>query len=65
MEGRIRESLEKASQSLGHASDQAINICQEVARMLEAHDKLVSENEQVIKVVMEDMDRFDRVLDAA
>ena len=41
-----------------------MKICQEVARMLEVHDKLVADNEQVIKLVLEDMDRFERVLDA-
>ena len=33
--------------------------------MLEVHDKLVSDNERVIKLVLEDMDRFERLLDAA
>ena len=33
--------------------------------MLEVHDKLVTDNEQVIKLILEDMDRFERVLDLA
>lgn len=63
--GRIKESLNFASQSLDQASSASMNICRNMARMLEVHDKLISENEQVTKVVMEDMDRFERVLDAA
>lgn len=42
-----------------------MKIFQDVAHMLEVHDKLVADNQQVIKLVLEDMDRFERVLDAA
>lgn len=51
-------------QSLSQLFDQAMKIYQEVALMLEAHDKLVSKNEQVIKTVMAYMDRFEKVVDA-
>jgi hypothetical protein len=63
--GRIKEALDLAGQSLDQATSLSAKIHAEVTRMLACHDKLVSENEQVIKVVMEDMDRFERVLDAA
>lgn len=54
-----------ASQYLDQAFEVSTKICQDVARMLEIHEKLVSQNEQVIKTVMEDIDRFEMVLDAA
>ena len=42
-----------------------MKIFQDVAKMLEVHDKLVSDNEQVIKLGLEDMECFERVLDVA
>ena len=42
-----------------------LKIFQDVAKMLEVHDKLVSDNEQVIKLGLEDMECFERVLDVA
>lgn len=42
-----------------------MKISQDVAQMLELHDKLVMDIEQVIKLVLEDMNPFKRVLDVA
>ena len=61
MEGQYQD----VSQTLDQASEQSLKICQNVAKMLEVHDNLVSDNERVIKLVLEDMDCFERVLDAA
>jgi predicted nuclease with TOPRIM domain len=38
---RVRENLDVAGHSLEQASGLSTKICQEVARMLEEHDKLV------------------------
>ena len=63
--GRIKKHLNLAGRTLDQAIDQSMKIFQNVAHMLEVHDKLVADNQQVIKLVLEDMDRFERVLDAA
>ena len=49
--GRIKEHLDLAGQTLDQATDQSMKICQDVAHMLEVHDKLVADNERVIKLV--------------
>lgn len=63
--GRIKEYLDLAGQTLDQAADQSLKICQEVARMLKVQDKFVADNEHVIKLFLEDMDRFEKGLDAA
>ena len=54
-----------AGQKPDQASNQALSLSNQVADMLKIHDKLVVEHNKFSKMVLEDRDWFDRVLDTA
>ena len=60
---RTEEHLDTTGPKMDHAADQALMLCNQVAKMLKTDNKLVVENDKFAKMVLDDMERFHRILD--